>query len=188
MKAKFSIVAIAAAVAAIYIAGVAAIAIEARPAPASSACPMAEGALADGLEHRVVRTLSAGFERFKDAVDDKTEVSISLEHALSPGWTCATWSVELLAPDDLAVTGSAVRTGLTRTSVATFVVEPVDMHDEDVGGYRGSHISPFEFREYGASFVVGVQNGGGSNVHVDGRANDGQGRWHFPVPIRIQRD
>ena len=152
-----------------------------------AACPFAEGAFADGMANRVVRTLRTGFwdVEYPDG-NDVVEVSVSLEHVLSPGWTCATWSAEILAPDDLSVVGASSQTGLARADEATFMVEVVDVHLESAGR-RAIDMDRDEVREVLAVLSVAVQNGGDANVHVDGTGNDGMGRWHYPVEVFAYR-
>jgi len=156
-------------------------------AASDTACPFAEGAFADGMANRVVRTLRTGFWDVEyPEGNDVVEVSVSLEHVLSPGWTCATWSAEILAPDDLSVVGASSRTGLSRADEATFMVEVVDVHLESAGR-RAIDMDRDEVREVLAVLSVAVQNGGGANVHVDGTGNDGMGRWHYPVEVFAYR-
>lgn len=155
--------------------------------PEDETCAFADGTFADGMASRVVRTLRTGFWDVEYAENsDVAEVSVSLEHVLLPGWNCATWSAEILTPDDLSVVGAASRTGLTRADEVTFLVEIVDQHRED-GGLRAIDMDRYEVREHLAILALAVQNGDASNVHVDGTANDGRGRWHYPVSVLAHR-
>ena len=159
---------------------------DAEDADPPPACPFATGTLAQNMANRVVRTAAAGFLEYEYAEGDVTEATISLEHALHPAWTCATWSVELLAPPGAAVQGASARTGLTRSDAATFQVELVEMHDEAGSGNRATGMGRYERHEHRAVFAVEVFNGGDVPVAVDGES-DAQGRWHFPVVFRLHR-
>ena len=168
-------------------AAVLAAAFAATPADAASACPLAVGTLEQNMANRVVHTVSAGFENFDYTSADATTVEISLEHVLSPAWTCATWSAELLVQSgELAIVGEARISALARADTAAFDVEILDMDDETaLSDPSATHMALYERRAFRAVLVVEVFNGNDAPLTADGA--DAQGRWHFPVEIFARR-
>lgn len=157
------------------------------PAAAQTTCPIAPGTLQQNLENRVVRTLEAGFAPFDYTSDDTTTVEISLEHAIAPAWTCATWTAELIVPSaELEVTGEAKLSSLSRTATASFDVKIIDMRREHQADPSASHMRLYERRVWRAVLVVEVFNGG--DEALAGGGSDGQGRWHYPVRVVAHRE
>lgn len=151
------------------------------------ACPFAVGTFTDSMANRVVYTTRAGYTTASYSIHDTTEVSVSLKHVLPTSWTCATWSAELLLLDEAASkVGASEFTGLTHSSVATFVVRLEHGHNEASTGSRSSLMSHSEMHVYRAVLAVTVYNGSDTPVFVADKS-DAQGRWHFPVDLVLER-
>ena len=153
------------------------------------------GALRDNMAHRVVHTAVAGFDEFRRNIQDITEVKISLEYALHEDWTGATWDVELLLPPGVDMKPNPDVEGerlpskleeLSRTDVAVFEVELLELRDE-TDGSTNSLMHNAERHELRGALAVKVFNGeSDTSLHVP-HGNDGRGRWHYPVTFIVER-
>lgn len=158
-------------------------------ADATVECPFDNRIYANGMQSRVVYTQRAGYAEDVDtnADTDETEVSITLKHVLDPVWTCATWEVELLLPEGVAIkSGTATtRTGLTHGSVATFQVALTEKYTRD-RGYRWRGMTYGEIHEYRGAFAVRAFNSQDAAVAYPD-VTDGMGRFHYPVVFQLVR-
>ena len=156
----------------------------------ATSCPFASGTFSENMQNRVLRTTEAGYTHYAGtsrADPSHTEIKITLKNALLSSWTCATWNVELLLPTGVQLkTGTTVvRSALTYSSEVSFEIKFDDSFQSVPSRSNAySALGVGEHQTMTALLVVEVFNGEDipetSTPH-----SDTQGRWYFPVSLRI---